>query len=87
MISVEVPYIADTINEVRGEKGTAARCLRLVLDRSRAMAQQCQADLKTHVIYPMQEFPAMNCERKPALYQCVDPDLLHPLKAPSHRPS
>jgi len=51
MVSVEeIPYIPETIEEVRQETGAADRRFHGVLQKARAMAQEQQIDLKTHVI-------------------------------------
>ena len=51
MISVEeIAYIPEFIEEVREETGTAARRFHSALQRSRAMAQEQQVQLKTHIV-------------------------------------
>jgi nucleotide-binding universal stress UspA family protein len=51
MISVEeIPYIPETIEEVREETGVAARRFHSVINHSRAMAEECHVKLKTHVV-------------------------------------
>jgi nucleotide-binding universal stress UspA family protein len=51
MISVEeIDYLPETMGDVREEAGVAARRFHTVLSRSRAMAQECQVALKTHVV-------------------------------------
>jgi len=46
----EIPYLPETIEEVREEKGVAARRFRPVLDRARSMAQDRGVMLQTHVL-------------------------------------
>jgi nucleotide-binding universal stress UspA family protein len=51
MVSVEeIPYLPETIEEVRQEKGVAGRRFHAVLNRARAMAQESGATLQTHVL-------------------------------------
>jgi nucleotide-binding universal stress UspA family protein len=51
MVSVEeIPYLPETIEEVREETGVAARRFHAVLNRSRAMAEESHVNLKTHVV-------------------------------------
>ena len=51
MISVEeIDYLPETMGDVREEAGVAARRFHTVVNRSRAMAQECQVALKTHVV-------------------------------------
>jgi nucleotide-binding universal stress UspA family protein len=51
MISVEeIDYMPEFIEEVRQEAGTAARRFHAVLQRARAMAEQQQVKLQTHVV-------------------------------------
>src|ERR1700686_1301973 len=51
MVSVEeIDYMPEFIEEVRQETGTAARRFHGVLQRSRAMAEQQQVKLQTHVL-------------------------------------
>src|SRR5215831_4156426 len=51
MICVEeIDYMPEFIEEVREETGTAARRFHTVLQRARAMAQEQQVELKTHVL-------------------------------------
>jgi universal stress protein A len=46
----EVPYIPEFIEEVREETGTAGRRIHGVLQRARAMAEECQVELHPHVV-------------------------------------
>lgn len=51
MVSVEeIDYMPEFIEEVREEAGTAARRFHKVLQRARAMAEQQQVGLRTHVL-------------------------------------
>jgi nucleotide-binding universal stress UspA family protein len=51
MISVEeIDYLPETMGDVREETGVAARRFHSVVNRSRAMAEECQVKLKTHVV-------------------------------------
>jgi nucleotide-binding universal stress UspA family protein len=51
MISVEeVDYMPEFIEEVREEAGTAARRYHSVIQRARAMAEQSNVKLQTHVV-------------------------------------
>ena len=46
----EIPYMPEFIEEVREATGTAARRIHGVLQRARAMAEECQVEVHTHVI-------------------------------------
>jgi nucleotide-binding universal stress UspA family protein len=51
MVSVEeIDYLPETMEDVREEVGVAARRFHTVVNRSRAMAEECQVKLKTHVV-------------------------------------
>lgn len=51
MISVEeISYLPETMEEVREETGIAARRFHSVVNRSRAIAEESQVNLKTHVV-------------------------------------
>jgi nucleotide-binding universal stress UspA family protein len=51
MISVEeIDYLPETMGDIREETGVAARRFHTVVNRSRAMAQECQVKLETHVV-------------------------------------
>jgi nucleotide-binding universal stress UspA family protein len=51
MVSVEeIDYLPETIEDVREETGVAARRFHAVLNKSRAMAEESQVTLKTHVV-------------------------------------
>jgi nucleotide-binding universal stress UspA family protein len=62
MISVaEIDYLPETMGDVREETGVAARRFHAVVNRSRAMAQECQVTLKTHVVagHPVRDIVAL----------------------------
>jgi len=46
----EIDYLPEFIEEVREETGTAARRFRTALQRARAMAEERQVRLETHVV-------------------------------------
>ena len=51
MVSVEeIPYIPEFIEEIREEKGIAARRFRAVIQRAHAMAEERGAKLQTHIL-------------------------------------
>jgi nucleotide-binding universal stress UspA family protein len=51
MVSVEeIDYMPEFVEEVREETGSAARRFHSVLQRARAMAEESQVKLNTHVI-------------------------------------
>jgi nucleotide-binding universal stress UspA family protein len=51
MVSVEeIPYLPETIEEVREETGVAARRFHAVVNRSRKMAEEYEVKLQTHVL-------------------------------------
>jgi nucleotide-binding universal stress UspA family protein len=51
MVSVEeIDYMPELIEDVRQETGTAARRFHTVLQRARALAEECQVKLQTHVV-------------------------------------
>jgi nucleotide-binding universal stress UspA family protein len=51
MVSVEeIDYLPETMEDVREETAVAARRFHAVVNRSRAMAEECQVQLKTHVV-------------------------------------
>ncbi|MGA2815008.1 MAG: universal stress protein [Xanthobacteraceae bacterium] len=51
MVSVEeIDYMPEFIEEVRQETGTAARRFHTVLQRARALAEERQVKLQTHVL-------------------------------------
>jgi nucleotide-binding universal stress UspA family protein len=51
MVSVEeIPYLPETIEEVREEKGVAGRRFHAVLNRARSMAEDTHVKLQTHVL-------------------------------------
>ena len=67
MISVEeIDYMPEFIEEVRQDTGTAARRFHVVLRRARAMAEQHQVRLQTHVLpgHPVRDFVRLAAELK-----------------------
>jgi nucleotide-binding universal stress UspA family protein len=51
MVSIEeIDYMPEFVEEVREETGTAARRFHTVLQRARAMAEESQVKLNTHVV-------------------------------------
>jgi nucleotide-binding universal stress UspA family protein len=51
MVSVEeIDYMPEFVEEIREETGTAARRFHVVLQRARAMAEESQVRLNTHVV-------------------------------------
>jgi nucleotide-binding universal stress UspA family protein len=51
MVSVEeIPYLPETIEEVREDAGVNAHCFHAVLNRARAMAGARGVELHTHVL-------------------------------------
>jgi len=51
MISVEeIDYLPERMEDVREETGVAARRFHAVVNKSRAMAEESQVKLKTHVV-------------------------------------
>jgi nucleotide-binding universal stress UspA family protein len=51
MICVEeIDYLPETMEDVREETGVAARLFHTVVNKSRAMAEESQVKLKTHVV-------------------------------------
>jgi nucleotide-binding universal stress UspA family protein len=51
MVSVEeIPYMPEYIEEIREEKGTAARRYHVVIQRATAMAQERHVKLNPHVL-------------------------------------
>ena len=67
MISVEeIDYMPAFIEEVREETGTAARRFHSVLQRARAMAQEQNVKLHTHVVagHPVRDIVALASELK-----------------------
>jgi nucleotide-binding universal stress UspA family protein len=46
----EVPYLPEVVEEDREEQGPVARRIHGVLQRARAMAEECQVEVHTHVI-------------------------------------
>jgi nucleotide-binding universal stress UspA family protein len=62
MISVEeIDYLPETMEDVREETLVAGRRFHTVLNRSRAMAQECQVTLETHVVagHPVRDIVAL----------------------------
>ena len=67
MVSVEeIDYIPEYIEEVREEAGSAAKRFRKVLQRARAMAEQQQVSLRTHVLtgHAVRDIVALAAELK-----------------------
>jgi len=67
MVSVEeIPYMPDCIEEVREERGTAARRFHTVFQRARAMAEQHQVKLRTHLLagHPVRDVIELAAELK-----------------------
>jgi nucleotide-binding universal stress UspA family protein len=67
MISVEeIDYMPAFIEEVREETGTAARRFHAVLQRARAMAQEHNLKLHTHVVagHPVRDIVGLASEFK-----------------------
>jgi nucleotide-binding universal stress UspA family protein len=51
MVSVEeIDYLPETMEDIREETLVAGRRFHTVINRSRAMAEDCQVKLKTHVV-------------------------------------
>jgi len=46
----EIPYMSEFIEEIREEKGTAARRFRAVIQRANTMAEERHVRLRTHVL-------------------------------------
>ena len=70
MISVEeVDYMPEFIEEVRQEAGTAARRFHAVLQRARAMAEQHDVKLQTHIVagHPVRDVVQMAASLKAEL--------------------
>jgi nucleotide-binding universal stress UspA family protein len=70
MISVEeVDYMPEFIEEVRQEAGTAARRFHTVLQRARAMAEQHDVKLQTHIVagHPVRDVVQMAASLKAEL--------------------
>jgi nucleotide-binding universal stress UspA family protein len=62
MVSVEeIPYLPETIEEVREDTGVDARRFHAVLNRARAMASSRQVELHTHVLagHPVRDIVAL----------------------------
>jgi nucleotide-binding universal stress UspA family protein len=67
MVSVEeVPYIPETIEEVREDAGVDARRFRAVLNRARAMSAARGVELHTHVLagHPVRDIVDLAAELK-----------------------
>jgi len=62
----EIPYMPEFIEEVREATGTAARRIHGVLQRARAMAEECQVALHTHVIagHPVRDIVSLAADLK-----------------------
>jgi nucleotide-binding universal stress UspA family protein len=62
MVSVEeIDYLPETMEDVREETLVAGRRFHTVLNRSRAMAQECQVKIETHVVagHPVRDIVAL----------------------------
>jgi nucleotide-binding universal stress UspA family protein len=67
MVSVEeIPYLPETIEEVREEKGTADRRFHAVLNRARTMAKEREVKLQPHVVagHPVRDIIALAADLK-----------------------
>jgi nucleotide-binding universal stress UspA family protein len=67
MVSVEeIPYMPEYIEEVREEKGTAARRYHTVIQRATAMAQEHRVKLHPHVLagHPVRDIVELARELK-----------------------
>src|SRR5438128_4050828 len=65
MVSVEeIDYMPEFIEEIRQETGTAARRFHKVLQRARAMAEESQVKLHTHVVpgHPVRDIVELAAE-------------------------
>jgi nucleotide-binding universal stress UspA family protein len=70
MVSVEeIDYMPEFIEELRQQTGTAARRFHAVLRRARAMAEEHQVKLQTHVLaeHPVRDIVALAVELKAEL--------------------
>jgi nucleotide-binding universal stress UspA family protein len=70
MVSVEeIDYMPEFIEEVRQETGTAARRFHAVLQRARAMAEEHQVKIQTHVLagHPVRDIVQLAAELKAEL--------------------
>lgn len=67
MVSVEeLPYVPEFAEEVREEKGTAARRFHAVIQRAKAMADDQHLKLQTHVLagHPVRDIVELAAELK-----------------------
>ena len=67
MVSVEeIPYVPEYIEEVREEKGAAARRLRPIIQRANGMAEQRGIKLDVHVLagHPVRDIVGLATELK-----------------------
>jgi nucleotide-binding universal stress UspA family protein len=67
MVSVEeIPYMPEFIEEVREEKGTAARRYHAVIQRATALAQEHHVKLHVHVLagHPVRDIVELAAELK-----------------------
>lgn len=62
----EIPYMPEYIEEVREEKGTAARRYHSVVQRATALAQKRQVKLQAHVVagHPVRDIVELASELK-----------------------
>ena len=65
----EVPYLPEFIEEVRETTGTAARRFHGVIQRARAMAEEQQINLNTHVLagHPVRDIVKLAADLEAAL--------------------
>lgn len=67
MVSVEeIAYVPEFIEEIREEKGTAARRFHTVIQRAKAMADKRHVKLQTHVLtgHPVRDIVELTKELK-----------------------
>jgi len=67
MVSVEeIPYVPENIEEVREEKGSAARRFHAVFQRANTMAAERSIELKTHILtgHPVRDIVELARELK-----------------------
>jgi nucleotide-binding universal stress UspA family protein len=62
----EISYIPDSVEEVREEKGSAARRYHAVIQRANAMAKEHHVKLQTHVLagHPVRDIVELAAELK-----------------------
>jgi nucleotide-binding universal stress UspA family protein len=67
MVSIEeIDYMPEFIEEVREETGMAGRRIHSVLQRARAMAEECRVELHTHVVagHPVRDIVRLAADLK-----------------------